>query len=62
MAKDIKEKFGEAVNLNIYTNDSAEALKYSLKSATSVFVNGEPVSLKTAISQENMAEFLRKRM
>ena len=60
VAKNVEEKFGEKVNLKIYTNDSAEALKYNLKSATSVFVNGELVPLETALSQEGMEEFIQK--
>ena len=62
MAKKVEEKFGEGIDLKIYTNDSPEAMKYSIKSATSVFVNGEPVPLETALSQEGMDEFIKKQM
>ena len=62
VAKKIEEKFGEGVDLKIYTNDSGEAMKYSIKSATSVFVNGELVPLETALSQEGMEEFIKKQV
>ena len=37
-------------------------MKYGIKSATSVFVNGEQVPLGTALSQEGMEEFIQKQM
>ncbi len=50
---------GETVNLGIFTNDSMEAMKYKLRSATSVFVNGEQLPLETALSVEKMEEHLK---
>ena len=58
MAQQMKEKMGDAVNLSIFTTDSMEAMKYKLKSSTSVFVNEEQLSLRTALSVEKMEEFL----
>ena len=37
MAEKIKEKMGDAINLSIFTNDSMEAMKYKIRSATSVY-------------------------
>jgi hypothetical protein len=62
VAKGMKNEFGDAIDLNIYTNDSPEALNYQLKSATSVFVNGEAVPLDVAISNEQMIAYLREKM
>ena len=62
MAQKVREKFGEAVDLKIHTNDSMEALKYDIKSSTSVFVNGELLSLETALSLENMEGFLKSQI
>jgi hypothetical protein len=59
VAEKIKETMGEAVNLGIFTNDSMEAMKYKLRSATSVFVNGEQLPLETALSVEKMEEYLK---
>ena len=38
VAKAMKKKFGEALGLTIYTNDSNEAESYNLKASTTVFV------------------------
>lgn len=49
----------DTVNLRIFTNDSAEAMKHKLRSSTSVFVNGEQISLKTALSAEKLEAYLK---
>jgi hypothetical protein len=58
VAEKIKEKMGDDINLGIFTNDSMEAMKYKLKSSTSVFVNGEQLPLETALSVEKMETYL----
>ena len=50
---------GDAITLGIFTNDSMEAMEYKIRSATSVFVNGEQLPLETALSSEKMAEYLK---
>jgi len=45
VAEKIKETMGETVNLGIFTNDSMEAMKYKLRSATSVFRKRRAASL-----------------
>ena len=62
MAKAMKEKFGEELDLNIYTNDSKEAESYDLKASTTAFVDKEWIPLDIAISKEKMEEFLNKRI
>jgi len=57
----MKEKFGDEVELSIYTNDSREAASYSLNASATVFVDDEAVSLDTALSEEKMEEFLKER-
>ena len=59
MAEKIKEKMGDDIKLEIFTNDSMEAMKYKLRSSTSVFVNGEQVPLETALSVEKMEAYLK---
>ena len=59
MAEKIKENMGAAVNLDIFTNDSMEAMNYKLRSATTVFVNGEQLPLETALSVEKLEEYLK---
>ena len=58
VAKKMKETFGDAVDLSIYTNDSEEAKKYNLKASTTVFVDGVFVPLDVALSEKKMEEFL----
>ena len=49
---------GDDIKLKIFTNDSMEAMKYKLRSSTSVFVNGEQLPLETALSVEKMKTYL----
>lgn len=59
MAEQIKEKMGDAINLKIFTNDSMEAMKYKIRSATSVYVNEEQLPLETALSADKFEEYLK---
>jgi hypothetical protein len=59
VAEQIKEKMGTAINLKIFTNDSMEAMKYKIRSATSVYVNEEQLPLETALSAEKLEEYLK---
>lgn len=59
MAEKIKENMGAAVNLDIFTNDAMEAMNYKLRSATTVFVNGEQLPLETALSAEKLEAYLK---
>jgi len=58
VAEAMKKKFGEKIEVNIFTNDSEQAKAYKLKASTTVFVNQEQISLKTAMSEEEMEKFL----
>ncbi|WP_347489636.1 HSGNP motif-containing (seleno)protein [Desulfoscipio sp. XC116] len=60
IAKKMKEKFGDKIELNIYLNDSVEAKGYTLLSSTNVFVNGQLVPRETALDKENMYDFLNE--
>ena len=59
MAEKIKENMGAAVNLNIFTNDAMEAMNYKLRSATTVFVDGEQLPLETALSVLKLEAYLK---
>ena len=61
MAEKIKENMGAAINLDIFTNDSMEAMNYKLRSATTVFVDGEQLPLETALSVEKLEAYLKGR-
>ncbi len=62
VAKKIKNNFRDKVDLSIYTLDSEEAKKYEIRGSTAVFVDGSPVSIKTAISYERFESFLNERL
>lgn len=54
----MKDRFGDKIDLNIHLNHSEEAMKYRIRSATTVLVDGEWVYLDTALSEEKMYAFL----
>ena len=58
VAKAMKEKFDDRINLNIYTNDSEEAKGYTILSSTNVYVNDQLVSPEIALDKKRMLEYL----
>ena len=54
----MKDRFGDKIDLNIHLNHSVEAMKYRIRSATTVLVDGEWVPLDIALSEEKMYAFL----
>ena len=57
----MKHIFKDAIDLNIYANDDQEAKKFNIRSAVSVFVDGDSVPLKIAISNEKMEAYLNEK-
>ncbi len=57
----MKKDLGDAVDLEIHTNDASEAKDFEIRSALSVFVNGERVPLKVALKNERMHAYLKER-
>jgi hypothetical protein len=62
VAEEMKNIFGEKVNLEIYTTDSKEASKYNFRSATNVLFDGDLIPLEIALDQQKMKEFLSERI
>lgn len=62
VAEEMKNIFGEKVNLEIYTTDSKEALKYSFRSSTNVLFDGDLVPLEIALDQQKMKDFLSEKI
>jgi transglutaminase-like putative cysteine protease len=60
VAKAMKEKFGDQLELKVLLNDSVEARNYALKGSTNVYINGEWIPLDVATSKKNMKHYLRK--
>ena len=59
MATAMRDEFGDALDLKIFTIDSEEATVYEIKASTTVFLNGEWVPLDIATSRDQMEEFLK---
>ena len=59
MAREVAEKMAGMVRLRILRNDSVEAMEYGLRKSISVFVNGNRVPLKMALSLENLESYLK---
>jgi hypothetical protein len=56
----MKEKYGERLDVKIYTLDSEEAKEYALqfKGSTNVLFNKKWVPLKVAVDSGKMEDFL----
>ena len=60
----MKEKFGERLDVKIYTLDSEEAKEYALefKGSTNVLLNKEWVPLNVALDKSKMEDFLSRNL
>ena len=58
----MKEKFGDRLDVNIYTRDSEEARGYTLKGSTSVFLDNEQLPRDIITKREKMEAFLLKHL
>ena len=60
----MKEKFGEKLEVKIYTLDSEEAKEYALqfKGSTNVLLNKKWVPLDVAVEKSKMEEFLAQHL
>ena len=62
VAEKVKEKYGDKLDLNIFTSDSEEARKYNFKSATNVLLDEETVPLDVATDQSKMEQYLEQKI
>lgn len=62
VAKKMEEKFGDKVDVHIYTTDSEEAKPFNFRSATNVLVDKEIISIDVATNEKAMEEFLTAKM
>ena len=62
VAENMKEIFGEKLQLGIHLTDSKEALKYQFKSSTNVLLNGESVPLEVSTNNEKMKNFINRKI
>lgn len=54
----MKEKFGDRLDVKIYTKDSEEAKAYTFKGATNVFLDNELLPRDIITKREKMEAFL----
>jgi len=62
VAEEMKDIFGDKINLNIYTMDSMEAMKYKFKSSTNVMLDDNLIPLDISLDKQKMKEFLFERI
>ncbi len=58
----MKEKYGEILNLKIYTTDSKEAEPYRFRSSTNVLFENEHVPVDIATDRKKMEDFLSSKL
>jgi hypothetical protein len=62
VAKEMKEKYGNRLEVNIYTIDSEKAKGYQFKSSTNVLFEKEFVSIDIATDKNKMDAFLSQKL
>lgn len=62
VAEAMKEKYGDSLQLKVYTTDSKEAVPYRFKSSTNVLLEKELVPLDIALDRDKMDVFLSSRL
>ncbi|KFO66470.1 hypothetical protein ER57_17310 [Smithella sp. SCADC] len=58
VAEDMKKKYGDRIELKIYTTDSKEAEPYHFRSSTNVLFEKEFVPVDVATNRDRMDAFL----
>jgi len=62
IAEEMKNMFGEKINLSIHTTNSEEARKYDFRSSTNVLFEGELIPLETVLDKSRMKGFLSEKL
>jgi len=62
VAEEMKNLFGEKIELNTYTTASPEAMKYNFKSSTNVLFEGELIPLDVSLDKGKMKDFLSEKL
>ena len=62
VANAMKEKYGNGLDVEIYTTDSMQAMKYKFRSSTNVLFNDEMIPVDIAVDQGKMEKFLSENM
>jgi hypothetical protein len=62
VADEMKEKYGDRLELKIYTTDSLEAMPYKFRSATNVLFEKKLVPIDIATDKNKMNAFLSSKL
>ena len=62
VAEEMKRKYGERLELKIYTTDSKEAEPFYFRSSTNVLFEKELVSVDIATDRDKMDAFLSSKL
>ena len=62
VAREMKEKYGDRLELRIYTTDSKEAEPYQFRSSTNVLLEKELVPVDIATDRHKMYAFLSSKL
>ena len=62
VANEMKEKYGDRLELRIYTTDSMEAIPYKFRSATNVLFEKALVPIDIAIDNNKRDVFLSSKL
>lgn len=62
VAEAMKEKYGDALDVEIFTTSSPEAMLYKFRSSTNMLFNGELMAADIAVDKAKMEEFLSKNL
>ena len=62
VAEEMKNMFGEKINLSIFTTDSEEARKYNFRSSTNVLFEDDLVPLEISLDKQKMKDFISAKL
>lgn len=62
VAEEMKEKYGDRLDVKIYTTDSVEAMPYGFRSSTNVLFEKEHVPVDIATDRKKMLDFLSSKL
>ncbi len=62
VAEEMKNIFGEKINLSIFTTDSEEARKYNFRSSTNVLFEDDLIPLEISLDKQKMKDFISKKL
>jgi len=62
VAREMKKKFGDNLDLSVHLNDSKEAESVELTASSTVFIDDEWINLEVAKSRDKMQVLLSERI